>query len=306
VCCIELTADKYGQIRRPRDACYDCPSTEADHDERMRAGKVFDVQAYARAMAHYEELPLTFRESTEQDASAWETLERMRRQQLAALPDQVEGQRELWPCHRHVVELQNEFARLQEAHKKETVRQEEALRVEHAARLYALEDTHGAADVARNERQHAKTVEVAAAHAGEKRGLAAQHAAALVALKASSAQSSADMLDYVRRLERALGERDARVMKEGHTPDESALTCEACSTEFTMTKRRHHCRACGGVFCGSCCPDKSYKFDTAGMKGAKQKAKRVCLECKTALEQSEGARTRLIPAMRPDGTPFGS
>ena len=30
--------------------------------------------------------------------------------------------------------------------------------------------------------------------------------------------------------------------------------CSKCSRRFTAFFRRHHCRACGLVFCGTCCP----------------------------------------------------
>lgn len=28
--------------------------------------------------------------------------------------------------------------------------------------------------------------------------------------------------------------------------------CMNCSNKFTLTNRKHHCRGCGGVFCGKC------------------------------------------------------
>ncbi|NXU33494.1 ZFY16 protein, partial [Drymodes brunneopygia] len=39
-------------------------------------------------------------------------------------------------------------------------------------------------------------------------------------------------------------------------PDSEAPNCMYCQAKFTFTKRRHHCRACGKVFCGSCCKRK--------------------------------------------------
>ncbi|CAB4024898.1 myotubularin-related 3-like isoform X1 [Paramuricea clavata] len=38
-------------------------------------------------------------------------------------------------------------------------------------------------------------------------------------------------------------------------PDHHAISCEGCDLKFSMTNRRHHCRNCGRVFCGSCCND---------------------------------------------------
>ncbi|NXP11810.1 ZFY16 protein, partial [Thinocorus orbignyianus] len=39
-------------------------------------------------------------------------------------------------------------------------------------------------------------------------------------------------------------------------PDSEAPNCMNCQVKFTFTKRRHHCRACGKIFCGSCCKRK--------------------------------------------------
>ncbi|NWS49762.1 ZFY16 protein, partial [Probosciger aterrimus] len=39
-------------------------------------------------------------------------------------------------------------------------------------------------------------------------------------------------------------------------PDSEAPNCMNCQVKFTFTKRRHHCRACGKVFCGVCCKRK--------------------------------------------------
>lgn len=35
-------------------------------------------------------------------------------------------------------------------------------------------------------------------------------------------------------------------------PDELVPHCRLCLTSFTLTTRRHHCRACGQIFCGDC------------------------------------------------------
>ncbi len=34
--------------------------------------------------------------------------------------------------------------------------------------------------------------------------------------------------------------------------DGNCPQCRACKIAFSMSKRRHHCRGCGGVFCEGC------------------------------------------------------
>ena len=117
-----------------------------------------------------------------------------------------------------------------------------------------------------------------------------------------------EMIAYAQKLEDALYERDARVKKQVHVPDDLVEQCQAplCSSEFKLTTRKHHCRACGGIFCADCTAKKGFTFDTADTKGAEQKARRVCRECQSELFASNGVRNRKIPAKRPDGTMFGS
>ncbi|KAM9330961.1 zinc finger FYVE domain-containing protein 16 [Gastrophryne carolinensis] len=55
-------------------------------------------------------------------------------------------------------------------------------------------------------------------------------------------------------------------------PDSEAPNCMNCSLKFTFTKRRHHCRACGKVFCAMCC---SQKCKLQYM----EKEARVCVIC---------------------------
>ncbi|XP_045539007.1 myotubularin-related protein 4 [Papilio machaon] len=35
-------------------------------------------------------------------------------------------------------------------------------------------------------------------------------------------------------------------------PDSAAPRCQHCRNHFWLARRRHHCRRCGGIFCGSC------------------------------------------------------
>eukprot|EP01125_Pyxidicula_operculata_P004527 TRINITY_DN170_c1_g1_i2.p1 TRINITY_DN170_c1_g1~~TRINITY_DN170_c1_g1_i2.p1 ORF type:complete len:534 (-),score=121.18 TRINITY_DN170_c1_g1_i2:4-1605(-) len=54
-------------------------------------------------------------------------------------------------------------------------------------------------------------------------------------------------------------------------PDSEAKICKLCSTKFTFTNRRHHCRQCGDIVCGNCSNQKKY------LSG--QGTVRVCTEC---------------------------
>uniref|UniRef100_A0A8C7WNH7 Zinc finger, FYVE domain containing 9b n=1 Tax=Oryzias sinensis TaxID=183150 RepID=A0A8C7WNH7_9TELE len=66
-------------------------------------------------------------------------------------------------------------------------------------------------------------------------------------------------------------------------PDSEAQVCMKCGTKFTFTKRRHHCRACGKVFCALC---SSLKFRLTHLDG---KEGRVCVSCHSTLIKSTKA-----------------
>lgn len=55
--------------------------------------------------------------------------------------------------------------------------------------------------------------------------------------------------------------------------DNEAEKCTICSNDFTIFRRRHHCRNCGRVICGKCCKD----FISAELFGPK--AQRTCSQC---------------------------
>lgn len=56
-------------------------------------------------------------------------------------------------------------------------------------------------------------------------------------------------------------------------PDHETEACMACQSLFTLIKRRHHCRACGKIFCGECCKQK------AKLLYLDNKEARVCSGC---------------------------
>ncbi|KAG9469754.1 hypothetical protein GDO78_019737 [Eleutherodactylus coqui] len=67
-------------------------------------------------------------------------------------------------------------------------------------------------------------------------------------------------------------------------PDSQAPNCMKCEARFTFTKRRHHCRACGKVFCAACC---SLKCKLLYMD---KKEARVCVICHSVLINGSQSR----------------
>jgi len=57
-------------------------------------------------------------------------------------------------------------------------------------------------------------------------------------------------------------------------PDQSVTSCTSCFTPFSLSNRKHHCRACGYIFCAKCC---SQRRPLAEMYYSG--ARRVCKDC---------------------------
>ncbi|XP_048763276.1 RUN and FYVE domain-containing protein 2-like isoform X3 [Ostrea edulis] len=60
--------------------------------------------------------------------------------------------------------------------------------------------------------------------------------------------------------------------------DKEATNCKGCSKEFSISRRRHHCRNCGDIFCNECSDNKMPLPSSA-------KPVRVCDNCHTVLLQ---------------------
>ena len=63
--------------------------------------------------------------------------------------------------------------------------------------------------------------------------------------------------------------------------DNEASNCGLCGESFSVFRRRHHCRNCGGVFCSNCCNTK--RKDIAGYIGI---AVLVCIKCVRTTDSS--------------------
>ncbi|XP_053149340.1 zinc finger FYVE domain-containing protein 16 isoform X2 [Hemicordylus capensis] len=89
----------------------------------------------------------------------------------------------------------------------------------------------------------------------------------------------------------------AKVMEEGGilgqkqpswVPDSEAPNCMNCQAKFTFTKRRHHCRACGKVFCGPCC-NRKCKLQYL------DKEARVCISCYETINKAQAFERMMSP-----------
>ncbi|KAK8971795.1 hypothetical protein V6N11_081492 [Hibiscus sabdariffa] len=57
-----------------------------------------------------------------------------------------------------------------------------------------------------------------------------------------------------------------------------ASHCQGCSSQFTFINRKHHCRRCGGLFCGTCTQKRMV------LRGQGDSPVRICEPCKTLEE----------------------
>ncbi|XP_072982071.1 uncharacterized protein [Typha latifolia] len=67
-------------------------------------------------------------------------------------------------------------------------------------------------------------------------------------------------------------------------PDSYANVCMQCSVPFTLMCGRHHCRFCGGIFCGACTKGKSL----LPVKFRERNPQRVCDSCYDRLDPLQG------------------
>uniref|UniRef100_A0A3B5AUQ1 Zinc finger FYVE domain-containing protein n=1 Tax=Stegastes partitus TaxID=144197 RepID=A0A3B5AUQ1_9TELE len=71
-------------------------------------------------------------------------------------------------------------------------------------------------------------------------------------------------------------------------PDSEAPNCMNCYQRFTFTKRRHHCRACGKVYCAVCCNRK------CKLKYLEKEA-RVCVICFDTIHRAQALERMMSP-----------
>lgn len=113
--------------------------------------------------------------------------------------------------------------------------------------------------IAENEAKAAKMVaeNLKTEHEGSKT-LVSSLEAELAELKATVGDLESALTDMAAQLENAQLDRDD--MKDlhesltGHSwvDEKTVKICAKCTRDFTLKRRKHHCRNCGNVYCGSC------------------------------------------------------
>ncbi len=77
--------------------------------------------------------------------------------------------------------------------------------------------------------------------------------------------------------------------------DAEATACKACSSGFTLTNRKHHCRNCGQIFCNDC------SSKTAAMPNYRR-PQRACDSCYAELVRGGGSSATTAAAAAATGT----
>jgi len=79
-----------------------------------------------------------------------------------------------------------------------------------------------------------------------------------------------------------LARSDVKKAQPVWTRDQAVKLCPLCDRKFTMSYRRHHCRACGSVVCSKC---SNFKIE---ITPDATKPSRVCTKCHYDLTKGDG------------------
>ena len=74
-------------------------------------------------------------------------------------------------------------------------------------------------------------------------------------------------------------------------PDSTGKDCYECRGRFTLTRRRHHCRLCGQIFCSKC-SNRQVSGAELGYSGVL----RLCNFCANQVESYSSDRIHTTPA----------
>lgn len=103
-----------------------------------------------------------------------------------------------------------------------------------------------------------------------------------------------------RAMQSTAAQRKASEPQARWKPDSEVQACESCRKEFTtFTRRKHHCRRCGGIFCDACTKQRRTVRDplseTGRVKGDVKDC-RVCDRCADVITEGWMATQGLKPA----------
>ncbi|XP_046840202.1 FYVE, RhoGEF and PH domain-containing protein 4-like isoform X2 [Xenia sp. Carnegie-2017] len=101
----------------------------------------------------------------------------------------------------------------------------------------------------------------------------------IMAIKESIEQAIARNSTFGRKI--SMNETDVGKIAPIWVRDDAVTMCMKCTVAFTKLRRRHHCRACGKILCGSC---SSYK---ARLEYDDNKINRVCETCYNLLTKHQ-------------------
>eukprot|EP01084_Bolivina_argentea_P161902 281777_1 len=80
-------------------------------------------------------------------------------------------------------------------------------------------------------------------------------------------------------------------------PDDASKGCVGCSKSFSFSRRKHHCRACGRLFCSDC-STKKVELPHMGLKGPQ----RACEYCYKIEVKRLYWNTKGVPALQSGST----
>ncbi|OXA51853.1 pleckstrin homology domain-containing family F member 2 [Folsomia candida] len=107
------------------------------------------------------------------------------------------------------------------------------------------------------------------------------------AVYAATPTEKSEWMAHIQRCVSDLLKKSGKKAIETHAavwvPDSDAPTCQICRTQFTLLNRRHHCRKCGNVVCGSCSKGRHL------LPSQSKKPLRVCDPCAEILTGKRGS-----------------
>ncbi|KNC50251.1 uncharacterized protein AMSG_06407 [Thecamonas trahens ATCC 50062] len=267
--------------------------------ESVIAGLRSEVAAYKDQLSSYRESLAELEDFRAQVASSQEVVNAVKVESREALARSREASSLLEAA------LAKMEARVVELEAALTAEREKTVKLEAAA---ATAHERAAAEAANVEAVKAACLELKAhilelrkSHAAESTGLKSELATARAAAAAAAADNAtmvgkladaerslsklavrkAALLNEVSRLESELElataeADDVRARAHRGWMDNSETDACVCGAKFTLTRRKHHCRHCGLIYCAECSP---HKLPLAGSRNPV----RVCTTCHTAL-----------------------